>query len=220
MDDFYSILPLGQKTLSRAREVRAGGVYHVFNRRQDREVVFVDDADRAEFMQIAKRLLRPDRYRDERGRRLKSFADRITLLAFCVLDNHYHLVLRAHDEKAVEEFMHCLMTAFTKRRNGRHGTTGPLFDQPYQCVPSFSTRQTKHLIAYVNANVDDAANYRFSSHRLYLDHAESGQPHPWCGVEEGLRLFRSLETYLDWYNRASARRQARQRARTLLRRPW
>jgi REP element-mobilizing transposase RayT len=219
VDDFYAAFPLGRKTLTRMRSVKTGGHYQILNRREDREIVFRDDEDRAAFVDTIKRLLRPDLFKDSRGRPLQSFADRITLLAFCVLETHYHLVVQAHDEAAVEEFMHRLMTSYTKRFNARHNREGPLFDQPYQCVPVESRRHLKNLIPYVNANVDDAIEYSYSSHRIYVEH-ELGNMHPWCSVGEGMKLYGAVAIYLRWYDAAVTRRKAREDARRRLRRPW
>lgn len=207
MDDFFAYAARGSKSLYRRKPLVRGGTYHVFNRRDDRRAVFLDDEDRAAFVDILKRLLAREEFRDARGRKVAPRAGRITLLAFCILDNHFHLVLRQDEPEAISQFMRSLMSAYTQRFNRRHGRSGPLFDERYQARLIESSRHLKSVIAYVHANPASPLEYRWSSHRLYVDGHVS-----WCDVAEGLRAYGSEGTYAMWFLHAvEARNRRRQR---------
>lgn len=209
MDEFLDLSVRGRKTRFREKDYAPDAVYHVFHRREDAAVVFRDDVDRGAFLDKAKRLLAPDHFRDVRGRSDTPLPGQLTLLAYCLLDNHFHLVLRQHDvAETISAFMQRLMTSYAMHFNRRHAATGPLFDQPYQSVPVESKRHLLRLIAYVHANPPAAFDYRWSSHALYVD------PQPpangtWCNSAAGLRAYGGRASYLEWFARAIEERKQR-----------
>lgn len=76
------------------RRCPAGMVFHVLNRANARRTIFFDDADYAAFERVlAEALARcPD----------------VTLLCYCLMPNHWHLVLTPRADGAVSEFMRWL----------------------------------------------------------------------------------------------------------------
>jgi REP element-mobilizing transposase RayT len=81
------------------------------NRGVNREPTFFADVDRRQF-----------------GHRLADIHERfgVETLAYCLMDNHYHLLLRARDG-GLSRAMHHLGLVYTRRTNDRLGRDGPLF---------------------------------------------------------------------------------------------
>lgn len=130
------------------------------NRGTDHRPVFLSDHDRVEF-----------------GRLLSDVADRfgVTTLAYCLLDNHYHLVVHCPEGNLSAAMQH-LGSVYTQRINGRAERDGPLFRGRFHSIPVTTDRYLLIAVRYVHRNaldvsgVDDVAAYRWSSHRAYLGH--------------------------------------------------
>lgn len=213
MDEFFDFAIRGARSRYRRKPLVDGSYYHVFHRREDAEAVFLDDHDRDEFVDIMRRLLAPDEYRDSRGRALRPLPCRVELLAYCVLEDHFHLVIYVERAEGLTDFMHRLQTSYSMRFNRRHGRSGQLFDERYDAELIKDTRQLKTAIAYVHANPGDAAlSYPWSGHRFYLDRAQAARA-SWFAATAGLRIFGGRANYLEWFMRAVAARVRRRRTK-------
>jgi len=147
-----------------------GAVYHVMNRGLARQPVFRTGADRQAF--------------------LAGVAEAHTLwgievYAYCLMDTHYHLVLRT-PEANLPRVMRHLDGLYTQRFNRAHRRDGPLFRGRYRALCLDAEAYLGAVVRYVHRNpveaklVRDPAAFRWSSHRTYL------QPRPrppWLRVE-------------------------------------
>mgnify|MGYP001305243846 CR=1 FL=1 len=96
----------------------AGGWYHLTSRGQRRERIYCDDKDRAEF-----------RRRLEEG--TKRYG--VEIHAYVLMDNHYHLLLRAPKANA-SEAMQWLNNGYGMWWNRRHGQAGHVFQGRFKSV--------------------------------------------------------------------------------------
>lgn len=132
--------------------------YHVFSRGGRRQDVFHDDVDRRRFLWL-----------------LGVITERfdVEIHAYCLLDNHYHLVIHAPGGN-LGDAMHYLGTIYTQRFNARHGYDGKLFRGRYQSRTIGSDAQFLSTVRYVTANavrhglVSSADDHPWSSHHGYL----------------------------------------------------
>ena len=128
------------------------------NRGVDRRNVFFGDDDRSEF-----------------GRRLADIHERfgVETLAYCLMGNHYHLLLRAV-EGNLPDAMHHLGTTYVRRTNDRIGRDGPLFRGRYHSILVTTDAYLMWATRYIHRNPLDLASvvapaeYRWSSYRSYL----------------------------------------------------
>lgn len=171
--------------------------FHVFNRGIDRRAIFLDDADRREFLYCIWRYLRPGNC-DGRGRPYKYLGRQILLISYCLMPNHFHLVLHQRDQFALTDLLQRSIAAYVRYLNDRHGRVGSLFGGEYRAKPITDHFQLKSTIAYVHANHPDGVDYKFSSHRYY---AANGDDRPrWLDVETGLAAFGGQARYLEFLN--------------------
>lgn len=128
------------------------------NRGVNRQRIFFADADRVEF-----------------GARLDEIHERfnVTTLAYCLVENHYHLLLRSSDGM-LSDAMHHLGLVFARRTNDRVGRDGPLFRGRFRSIPVTTDAYLLCAVRYIHRNaldvpgVDRIDRYRWSSLRSYL----------------------------------------------------
>ena len=106
----------------RPRVATGGYVYHVLNRAVGRGTLFESVEDYAAFEEVL----------EEAGDRI-----RMRLLAFCVMPNHWHLVVWPRKDGDMSEYMRWLTNTHTRRWHLAHGTagTGPLYQGRFKSFP-------------------------------------------------------------------------------------
>lgn len=58
----------------------------------------------------------------------------VSILAYCLMSNHYHLLIRQNREKGVEKFMSDSVNAFTRHINVKSKRKGPIFLPRFKAV--------------------------------------------------------------------------------------
>jgi len=139
------------------RITEPGVVYHVLNRRVMRLPLFEKDADYLAFERVlGEALVRPDAP---------------GLLAWCLMPNHWHLVVEAGERTSLSTWMQWVAVTHTHRWHAHTGTAGegPLYQGRFK---SFPVQQDGHFLTlcrYVEANarraglVDRAEAWRWGS---------------------------------------------------------
>jgi REP element-mobilizing transposase RayT len=95
----------------------AGDYYHVFQRGNHKNVVFQERADKVRFLS-----------------KLEEYCDRDNqaIMAYCLMDNHYHLALRQNGTRDLSRTMASLLQGYAKFYNSKYGTAGHLFQVPHK----------------------------------------------------------------------------------------
>ena len=115
-----------------------GGVcYHVMNRGNDRAMVFHDERD----YQAAVDLIGPA-------------CDRLAMrvLDYCLMPNHFHLVLWPHGDGDLGRWMHWLMTSHVRRHHRRHGGSGHVWQGRFKAFPIQRDSHLLTVLRYVERN--------------------------------------------------------------------
>ncbi len=161
----------------RPRIFVAGGTYHVYCRAARGERPFVDEAVADAFVSMLAVVKR------EHG---------LTILAWCLMPNHYHLVLRA-GELPLWRSMRLVQGRFAKAFNRTRRVLGPVWQGRYKARLVDDPLYLMQSIAYVHLNpvagnvVEDPGSYRCSGHRQILGRVRSGL----VDVDEALLAFGS-----------------------------
>jgi putative transposase len=155
----------------------AGGTYHVYCRVARGERPFVDKTVAGAFVSMLADVKR------EHG---------LTVLAWCLMPNHYHLVLRA-GELPLWRSMRLVQGRFAKAFNRSRRVFGPVWQGRYKARLVDDPAYLMQAIAYVHVNpvasglVKDPGSYRWSGHRQILGRVQSGL----VDVDEALLAFGS-----------------------------
>lgn len=146
-----------------------GEIFHCFNRGVDKRTVFEDQQDYIYFL----KMLRYFNTSEVKGN-LRSLQNKepiqppITILSYCLLPNHYHLVLRCNDvEGGLSKYMQRVGGGYTMYFNQKNKRSGSLFQGKFKANHVNSDKYLKHIIAYVGYNhivhnVNDKNLYRAS----------------------------------------------------------
>ena len=152
-----------------------GGVYHVYNRIGRGERVFDGAGEAASFVELLRRVVS---------------RDGLTVYAWCLMSNHYHLALRT-GEITLDRSMRSLQQGVTRGVNVRRKVFGPLCQGRYRAKLVEDQRYLDQLLVYIHLNpvsaglVDDPANYPWSGHGEILGRVKK----PIVDVDEVLRVF-------------------------------
>jgi REP element-mobilizing transposase RayT len=165
--------------MPRAARLDAPGVlHHVMGRGLDRQIIFRDDQDRAYFV-----------------RRLDTLvaAQALTVYAWALLPNHFHLLVRT-ESRPLPRSMRALLTGYAGAFNRRHHRTGHLFQNRYKSIVVEEELYLLELVRYLHLNplragkvsgLSALAGYPWCGHSALLGRV----PRPWQETAEILGRF-------------------------------
>lgn len=146
--------------MRRARLTYKGAFHHVTNRGHGREKILLDDTAKTYFLDILQR---------------RSRAQKIRIFAYCIMDNHYHLVLQNSSGK-LSEFMKQLNGEYGTYYRRRSGGSGYVFQGRFKSTLVQEENYMDMAVVYTLLNpvrarmVSGPWEYRWSSIRDYFTH--------------------------------------------------
>ncbi len=164
--------------MTRQVEFSTDEIYHVYNRGTEKRSVFTSARDYERFLAllyICNQKVRIDERIDRRKiHEVLEFPRGTTLVdvaAYCLMPNHFHLILRETNEGGISKFMQKLVTGYTMYFNKRHQRSGALFQGKFKAVHAKDDRYLKYLIAYVHLNPIDLTQ-AFEKEKLVTNKAQ------------------------------------------------
>ena len=157
------------------RTFEEGRIYHVYNRVGGGRMAFEDEKLCERFVEIFRQVV----VRDEG-----------TSLGWCLLGNHYHLILR-QGPVPLSRSLKTLQQGVTRARNLRDRTFGPLWQGRFKAKEVTDDRYLVQLVAYVHFNpvtaglVQNPDQYRWSGHREIIGRRRN----PIVAVDDVLLLY-------------------------------
>ena len=136
------------------RPTEAGLIYHAINRGNNRADVFTDDDDRIAFLDALQRT--KQRYP-------------FHLLGYCLMTNHFHLLLRPEPRQSVSRILQSITVAHTSRFHQRHASVGHVWQGRFKSPVVQDDANLLIVLRYIEANplragiVADLADYPWSS---------------------------------------------------------
>lgn len=115
----------------------AGGCYHVLNRANLGAAVFQKDGDFRAFTALI----------EDACKRLP-----IGVLAYCLMPNHFHLVLEPAEQGNLSKWMQWLMTSHVRRYHRHHGTSGHVWQGRFKSFPIQADDHLHAVLRYVERN--------------------------------------------------------------------
>lgn len=142
--------------------------YHIYNRGVEKRLTFMDEQDYTIFLSYLKQYLLPKNeeelrnllsdpkisYRQKakiiRLLRLNNFNNEITLIAYCLMPNHFHFSIHQNGAGAIDKFMNSLGTRYSMYFNSKYKRVGKLWQGVYKAVMVTTDEQLLHLTRYIH----------------------------------------------------------------------
>ncbi len=122
-----------------ARKIKfiPGHYYHIYNRGANRQPIFHTDENYRFLL-----------------RRVKKYAARfnISIIAYCLMPNHYHFLLRQNGPDTISNFVQAVFNSYTKAFNKMFDRSGTLFEGPFRAVMVDRDEYLLHLCRYIHLN--------------------------------------------------------------------
>ena len=173
-------------------------LYHVLNRGVDKRKIFLDDKDRFRFVHNLFEFNNQENVINntfffntidiERRYNKKSRKTLVDVHSFCLMDNHYHLLVSSNIENGIPKFMKKINMGYSKYFNVKYNRNGALFEGRHKKILVKDESHFIHLHYYIHLNpldfiapgwrdrrikdfkktLDFINSYRWSSHLDYM----------------------------------------------------
>ena len=81
---------------------------------------------------------------------MNNFAGEISLLAYCLMPNHFHFFVKQKSAGSIDKFMNSLGTRYTMYFNRKHNRVGSLYQDVYKAVSVINEPQFIYLSKYIH----------------------------------------------------------------------
>jgi putative transposase len=184
-----------------------GEYYHVYNRGNSKQEIFKGASDYDRFVKTLHLANSPEAFKIKHFADIDIFDEKhkeplVHVGAYCLMTNHFHLLLTPAQKDGIPQFMLRLGTSYATYFNKKHDRTGSLFEGSYKARYADSDRYLKYLFSYIHLNpfrdsegntkrlttIDTLASYPYSSLPDYL------------GVERKQGVIISPEKFPQYFN--------------------
>ena len=142
---------------------RPGHYYHIYNRGDNRELIFKDEIDYLNFIKRIKMVqgLAPVLNSGLRIRPVPQGS--FTILCYCLMPNHFHFLIRQNAELPIGELMNKVSTSYAKYFNAKYKRIGNLFQDTFKAKLVDNDSYLTYVSAHIHNNPADPFNYQYSS---------------------------------------------------------
>jgi putative transposase len=135
-----------------------GEFYHLYNRGNSRQLLFRDEHDHARFVELLFIANRTEPFNIPNARKGDGIYERTTdaplvaIGAYCLMPNHFHILVTQIEENGISKFMQKLSTGYSMYFNIKYRRTGGLFEGKFKSQHASSDRQLQYLFSYIHLN--------------------------------------------------------------------
>jgi len=163
-------------------DLAPGEVYHIYTRGVEQRDIFRNNTDRGRFIELLVHCLPKERIVsyslakkfNHEIRLSKEGRGLIDLIAYCLMSNHFHLLVKENVEGGTSRYMHRLLTAYARYINISEQRSGSLFVNPFQAVLVDGDEQLLQVSRYIHLNpfkakmITQPFDYNWSSLREHV----------------------------------------------------
>ncbi len=131
--------------------------YHLYSRGTDKRIIFSDEEDKQRFLHllylcntdsslIFREIPIGRAYEERKGDTL------VNIGAYCMMPNHFHLLVREKKDGGITKFMGKLLTSYSMYFNKKYKRTGTLFESRFKAKHANDDKYLKYLFAYIHLN--------------------------------------------------------------------
>lgn len=138
-----------------------GGFYHVFNRGNHKQDIFLGPKDYKRYLDKVRE------YKKEHS---------FTVITYCLMPNHIHLLLRQNGPEPLSVFIQKLHTSYSKYFNTKYEQVGHVFQDRFKAKVVDRDEYLMHLSRYIHLNplklTSKLPAYKWSSYPAYIDNID------------------------------------------------
>lgn len=148
----------------RKEQFSVGSFVHVIQRGAHQMPIVCDDTDRWRFLRLIRYVndenvprhwerdvsLDDIRNNFRRPAHWGVIGPYVSIVAHCLMDNHFHLLLREIIEGGISKFMQRVSNSMAMHHNARYQSSGTLFEGPYRARVVTDDRHLQYLGTYIN----------------------------------------------------------------------
>lgn len=144
---------------TRKKEFYQGGYYHIYNRGANRDLIFFNDENYSYCLRLM------SKYKDKYN---------LSLIAYCLMPNHYHFIIRQNSDNGISEFMRDVFNTYAQAVNRQQKRKGTLFQGRFKHIHIEKNEHILHLCRYIHLNpvkaglVDFPEEWRFSDYSDWI----------------------------------------------------
>jgi putative transposase len=172
-----------------------GEYYHIYNRGNSKQKIFTDKNDYQRFVDLLYAVNSEDKFNFSDSIKGISVYERrvkdklISIGAYCLMPNHFHILVTPLSEEGLSRFMQKLSTAYAMYFNKKNNRTGSVFEGKFKAEHLKDDIYLKYIFSYIHLNpikliqkdwkeiglrdkqkaIDYLNNYKYSSFLDYLD---------------------------------------------------
>jgi len=137
--------------------------YHIYSRGVEKRKIFMNTKDHDRFVTLLYIMNQDAPFtmgnflRDKQKNLRDIFMEKrektlVSILGYCLMPNHFHLIFYEHTEGGISKFMNKLLTAYSMYFNTKYERSGPLFMRPFRSEHIDNESQYIYLFSYVHLN--------------------------------------------------------------------
>ena len=135
-----------------------GEYYHIYNRGNSKQKIFISKKDYARFITLLYGTNTNERFNFfdlQKGGGIfsKEINDKLVSIgAYCLMPNHFHILVTPLSEDGLSKFMQKLSTAYSMYFNETNKRTGGLFEGKFKSQHIDNDKQLKYMFSYIHLN--------------------------------------------------------------------
>jgi len=147
-------------------------IYHIYNRGVDKRIIFNEDRDYRTFLYLLKKYLSPSP-KNKPFKKKETLSDEISLLAYCLMPNHFHLLVKQKSKNGITKLVRKICTNYVMYFNSKNDRSGSLFEGIYKAIIVDNDEYLIHLSRYIHLNpnsssIEKVETYPYSSFPYFV----------------------------------------------------
>lgn len=143
---------------TRKTSFTTGEFYHLYNRGNSKQKIFLDKKDYQRFIDLLYAINREEKFNFADSLKSISLYEKdsknklAAIGAYCLMPNHFHILITPIVENGVSKFMQKLSTAYVMYFNQKYNRTGTLFEGKFKSLHIGGDTYLKYLFSYIHLN--------------------------------------------------------------------
>jgi REP element-mobilizing transposase RayT len=159
--------------------------YHIYNRGINGASIFFNEENKNFFLKQLNKYL----------------SDKISIFAYCLMGNHFHLVVKLNEDgQVVTQAFSNFFNSYAKSVNKQNDRTGSLFEKHFKRIRLDDEEYLKQLIIYAHLNPKHHLDLKFVEYKFLSYQSFLSQKETKLEREKVLNLFEGIENFIFCHN--------------------